>query len=89
VCLNDRSCRVRGSDAIFKILKEGASRAGLRDVQITRAGCLNRCNFGPSVVVYPGPVSYHVPTAEDAREILARHLIGGSVVERLLMKQLP
>ena len=89
VCVNDRSCKHRGAGAVLRILLKGASKAGLRDVQITPAQCLNRCNFAPAVIVYPGPVSYHVPTIEDASEILEGHLMGGKVVERLLMKQLP
>lgn len=88
VCLNDRSCKPRGSGAVFKVLKEGAAKAGLRDVQITRVGCMGLCPLGPSVVIYPGGVSYHVPTVEDAMEILESHVIGGKVVERLLMERL-
>lgn len=95
VCLNEREpghpkgcCKHRGSDAVFKVLKEGAAKAGLSDVRINRAGCMEHCQFGPSVVVYPEAVWYHVPTAEDAKEILESHVIGGKVVDRLLMEHL-
>ena len=92
VCLNERApdhprgcCKARGGEAVFKVLKEGASKAGLADVRINRAGCLEHCEYGPSVVVYPEAVWYHVPTVEDAEEILREHIVGGKVVDRLLM----
>ena len=86
VCLNERSCRYRGAAEIFRTLRETATEAGLRDVHINPTGCLGNCSFGPSVLVYPGPVLYRVPTIEDAKEILERHVIGGEVVARLLME---
>ncbi|MGQ0546223.1 MAG: (2Fe-2S) ferredoxin domain-containing protein [Betaproteobacteria bacterium] len=94
VCLNEREpnhprgcCKQRGSDEIFRTLKEGAKKAGLKDdeVRINRAGCLEHCEYGPSVVIYPEAVWYHVPTVEDAEEILREHVVGGRVVDRLLM----
>jgi len=93
ICLNERAadhprgcCKQRGSEEVFKVLKEGAAKAGLKDdVRINRAGCMEHCEYGPSVVIYPEAVWYHVPTAEDAEEILREHIIGGKVVERLLM----
>jgi (2Fe-2S) ferredoxin len=94
VCLNERApdhprgcCKQRGGDEIFKTLKEGAKKAGLKDdeVRINRAGCMEHCEYGPSVVIYPEAVWYHVPTAEDAEEILREHVVGGKVVDRLLM----
>lgn len=95
VCLNERDpsdpkgcCKHRGSDAIFKVFKEGAAKAGLSDVRINRAGCLDHCSHGPTVVVYPEAVWYHVPTEEDAREIFASHVVGGKVVERLLIENM-
>jgi len=94
VCLNERApdhprgcCMARGSEEVFKTLKVGVKKAGLSDeeVRINRAGCMEHCEYGPTVVVYPEAVWYHVPTAEDAEEILREHVIGGKVVERLLM----
>lgn len=94
VCLNEREpghpkgcCKARGADAVFAALKTGAAKAGLGDdVRINRAGCLEHCELGPSVVVYPEAVWYRVPTVQDAEEILREHVVGGKVVDRLLMK---
>ena len=65
-------------------LKDGAKAAGLKGkVRVNRAGCLDHCEHGPVVVVYPEAVWYHVPTVEDAEEILRSHLVGGKPVDRL------
>ena len=93
VCLNERDpkdpkgcCIRRGSEEIYKALRIGVGRAGLnRDVRVNTAGCLDHCAHGPTVVVYPEAVWYRIPTVEDAREVLASHIIGGKVVERLLI----
>ena len=96
VCLNERApdnpkgcCKRRGAEQIFNTLKVGAAKAGLGDsVRINRAGCLEHCEYGPSVVVYPEAVWYSIPTVEDAEEVVREHIVGGKVVERLLMKNI-
>jgi (2Fe-2S) ferredoxin len=93
VCENARdpsdprgSCKHRDSDAIMAALKDGAKAAGLKgSVRINRAGCLDHCEHGPVVVIYPEATWYHVPTVEDAREILESHVVGGRKVERLVI----
>jgi (2Fe-2S) ferredoxin len=96
VCLNERDpndpkgcCKHRGADEIFKTLKAGVAKAGLTDVRINRAGCMEHCAYGPTVVIYPEAVWYRVQTVENAQEILREHVIGGSVVEHLLMDNIP
>ena len=42
--------------------------------------------MGPVIVVYPEAVWYTYVDTEDLDEILERHLIGGELVERLLVK---
>jgi (2Fe-2S) ferredoxin len=95
VCLNERDpsdpkgcCKHRGSEEIFKTLKAGAAKAGLKDVRINRAGCMDHCAYGPTVAIYPEAVWYRIATVEDAKEVLDSHVIGGKVVERLLIEKL-
>lgn len=93
VCLNERPadhprgcCLGRDGEKIFDHLKKGAAKAGLKgDIRINRAGCLDHCEHGPTVVIYPEGAWYHVPTIEDAQEILESHIVGGKVVEHLLI----
>ena len=45
--------------------------------------CLDQCEHGPTVVVYPEAVWYGNVRPEDAEEIVREHLVGGRPVERL------
>jgi (2Fe-2S) ferredoxin len=54
-------------------------------VRVNRAGCLDRCNDGPVMVVYPQAVWYTFVDNDDIDEIVESHLINGKVVERLLV----
>ena len=57
--------------------------AGPGGVRINTAGCLDRCEEGPVMVVYPEGVWYTKVKPEDVEEILESHIIGGKKVERL------
>lgn len=57
--------------------------AGKGGVRINTAGCLDRCDEGPVIVVYPEGVWYTYIDREDIDEILEEHLVHGRVVERL------
>jgi (2Fe-2S) ferredoxin len=60
----------------FKLNGEGK-------VRINKAGCLDRCEQGPVIVVYPEEVWYTYVDKEDIDEIIDEHLVHGRVVERL------
>lgn len=94
ICTNRRdpsnpkgSCANSGSEAICDAFKSEVASAGLRGrMRANSSGCLDRCEHGPTVVVYPEGVWYQVKTAEDAKAIVAEHLVGGTPVERLRVK---
>ncbi len=52
-------------------------------IRVNVAGCLDRCNEGPVMVVYPEAVWYTYVDREDIDEIISEHLRHGRVVERL------
>ena len=91
VCLNTRpadaprqSCTADGNSDLHTQLKKLADEAGLgKRVRINKSGCLDQCEHGPTVVVYPDAVWYGHVRPEDAAEIVAEHLVGGRPVERL------
>jgi (2Fe-2S) ferredoxin len=56
---------------------------GVGKVRINKAGCLDRCDEGPVLVVYPEDVWYSYVDNEDIEEIIQEHLIHGRVVDRL------
>ncbi len=91
VCTNARepgsargSCTLDGKGVLLPAFQAAAKEAGLRGkVRINKAGCLDQCEHGPTVVVYPEAVWYGFVTPGDVNEIVQQHLIGGRPVERL------
>ena len=59
--------------------------SGEGKIRINQAGCLDRCEEGPCVVVYPEGVWYTYLDRADIDEIIEEHLQHGRVVERLRM----
>lgn len=48
--------------------------------------CLDRCELGPVVVVYPDAIWYRIEDpAHDVEAIVNEHLVGGRPVERLML----
>jgi (2Fe-2S) ferredoxin len=79
-------CADKGSEELRDYMKDRAKQLGLKKVRINSAGCLDRCELGPSVVIYPEGVWYSAPTKEDIDEILQTHLVEGGRVERLMLQ---
>ena len=61
--------------------------AGPGNVRINKAGCLDRCEQGPAIVVYPEGTWYTYFDEADLDEIVDSHLKDGKIVERLLIDQ--
>ena len=79
-------CASKGSVEVAGALKRAAYDRGLkRIVRVNKAGCLDQCARGTTVVVYPEGVWYGGVTMDDVEEIVERHLIGGEVVQRLVL----
>jgi (2Fe-2S) ferredoxin len=64
-------------------VKELKLSGGEGKVRVNMAGCLDRCDEGPCLVVYPEAVWYTYVDREDIDEIVDEHLQHGRVVERL------
>jgi len=97
VCINERApdhpkgcCKQRGGGEVRDRLKAELTARGLsKVVRANNAGCLDQCEYGVTVVVYPEQVWYGHVTPEDIPEIIEKHLIGGEVVARLLLPDQP
>lgn len=73
-----------GKSELHAELQQLAKAAGLTGkVRINKSGCLDQCEHGPTVVVYPEAVWYGHVRPEDAAAIVQEHLVGGRPVERL------
>jgi len=67
-------------------MKNRAKQLGLDDIRVNNAGCLERCELGPTMVIYPQGTWYRYECAEDIDEILQSDVIDGVAVDRLLLK---
>ncbi|MBL6932255.1 MAG: (2Fe-2S) ferredoxin domain-containing protein [Rhodospirillales bacterium] len=92
-CTNQRpethprgSCAARGSIKLRDYMKARAKELGLLGTRINSAGCLDRCELGPCVVVYPDGIWYRMENNEDIDAILEEHLRDGQPVKRLMLK---
>lgn len=56
-------------------------------VRAQRAGCLDICDFGPTIAVYPEGVFYVNVQLADVEEIVQSHIVGDKPVERLLLSR--
>jgi (2Fe-2S) ferredoxin len=94
VCCNRRpdghkrgSCAARGSEALRDYMKARGKELGLAGVRVNMAGCLDRCEFGPAMVIYPEGVWYKIETKADIDEVLETHLRQKGRVTRLMLTE--
>ena len=93
-CVNSRdtdhprpSCSQRGAVDLqgYFAAQVQQSPDVLGRIRVNTSGCLNRCELGPTLVIYPQGVWYCYRTQADLDEILQSHVIGGVLVQRLLL----
>jgi (2Fe-2S) ferredoxin len=79
-------CAGKGSVKLRDYAKARAKELGLKGVRVNSAGCLDRCELGPTIVIYPEGVWYTYRSTEDIDEILQTHLVEGGRVARLMLR---
>lgn len=82
-CCNDHGAQDMRDYAKGKVRE--LKLAGPGKVRINQSGCMDRCEHGPVIAVYPAGVWYTYVDREDIDEIISEHLQNGRVVERLLL----
>ena len=90
-CCNQRkdgreSCEDHGANELRDYCKHQVKKAALTGpgrARVNQAGCLDRCEQGPVMVVYPEGVWYRYANEADVDEIVAEHLLKGQPVTRL------
>ena len=82
---NPKGCSAaKGASEIRSRLKKLTHDPKLRGrVRINKAGCLDQCAHGVTVVVYPEAVWYGRVTPNDVDELFREHVLNGRPVERL------
>jgi (2Fe-2S) ferredoxin len=92
-CTNERpaghprgSCLAKGSVKLRDYMKARAKELGLKNVRINSAGCLDRCELGPTMVIYPEGVWYRCETREDVDRVLEEHMRDGGRAAGLMLR---
>ncbi len=98
LCTNERpeghkrgSCSQRGAVAFKDYMKARAKELGLagesQRFRFQAAGCLDRCELGPVLVLYPEGIWYGIHSTDDIDAILTEHVRDGVPVQRLILKR--
>lgn len=81
-------CDPEREAALQKRFKKRLAELGLRaTVRANQAGCLDQCEHGPNVVVYPDGVWYGGVTLADVDEIIESHIVNNTPVQRLRLAE--
>lgn len=95
ICTNQRDassprgcCNPTGQGELQKQFKEKLKARGLAGrFRANKAGCLDQCEHGPNIVIYPEAVWYGGVCAADIDEIIDSHLLGSRPVACLMLKE--
>ncbi|TQN58684.1 (2Fe-2S) ferredoxin domain-containing protein [Agrobacterium tumefaciens] len=92
-CTNERpashwrgSCGAKRGRQLCDYMCRLAMTLGMRRIRINHAGCMNVCEHGPVMVIYPEGIWYRFETEDDVSEILRSHIGVGRHVERLRLQ---
>ncbi|MCW8307810.1 (2Fe-2S) ferredoxin domain-containing protein [Acidiphilium sp. PA] len=92
VCGNHRppghprgSCGEKGSEKLRDYMKARAKELGLAGVRINAAGCLDRCEHGPVLVIYPRGTWYRVADTVAVDRVLTEDIRDGRPIPELML----
>ena len=79
-------CAEKGSKELRQQFKKRLAELGLNiNVRVNAAGCLDACEFGATVVIYPEQIWYGGVTVNDVEEIIQKHILENKPVKRLMI----
>jgi (2Fe-2S) ferredoxin len=71
---------------LVKMFKKAIKEKGLNvHVRAQKSGCLDACEFGPALVVYPEGTFYGAVAFDDVAEIVEEHLVHNRPLKRLII----
>lgn len=92
ICTNQRPkgsrvcCGESHGLALVAAFKKLIKDKGLQvEMRAQRTGCLEACEMGPALVIYPEGVFYSHVQLSDVEEIVTEHLENDRIVSRLVM----
>ena len=93
VCCNQREpdhrrgcCNPDGSAKLRELFKNEIAKRGLTPaVRANQSGCLDQCEYGPTVVIYPQAIWYGGVTPADVTRIVEETVVNGRVIPELVI----
>lgn len=83
---SDRGCcAAKSAEKLRNYMKARAKELGIEQTRINASGCLDKCEAGPVLVVYPDGVWYRYSSESDIDRILIEHMKNGRPVADLLL----
>lgn len=82
-CQDSRAAEMRSY--MKKRIKE-SGHSGKGQIRVNTAGCLDRCDLGPVMVIYPEGTWYTYLDEEDVDEIIESLLSGRGPIKRLRIR---
>jgi (2Fe-2S) ferredoxin len=76
-------CAEKNAEELRDYMKGRVKELGIAKTRVNMAGCLDRCELGPTMVIYPEGVWYSCKTKDDVDEVIREHLQNGKPVARL------
>lgn len=80
------SCACLGAVPLRNYLKARLKELGVDGGRVNAAGCLDRCELGPVMVIYPEGIWYNYKSFSDIDKIIEQHILGGKIVEELKLE---
>jgi (2Fe-2S) ferredoxin len=76
-----------GREVLMRFAEALDAKGLIGKVSLVQTGCLGPCFEGPLVSVFPDNFWYRDVAVKDVEEIVEKHIIGGSPVERLKLEE--
>jgi len=87
VCGGTGCVSAQAEEIIDALKAELVSQGYDNEIKVVKTGCFGFCGQGPIVKIHPENVFYVKVKPEDAKEIVAEHIVKGRRVERLLYEE--
>ncbi|KAA3613040.1 MAG: (2Fe-2S) ferredoxin domain-containing protein [Calditrichaeota bacterium] len=93
ICENERPedspkgcCARKGGAQLKKVMKQKLAEKGIhKTYRANSAGCLDACEHGIAMVIYPQAIWYGHVQESDIDEIIEKTILKDEVIERLLI----
>ena len=91
VCINCRdsgkkSCGDAGLEIRTKLVELAALDKGRQNIRVNKSGCLDACELGPALVIYPDGIWYKNVDINDCNEIYEKSIKNSEIIDRLILK---